>query len=95
MANNMASEEAYEEMIAALSQFESAVSENCAEMQSSAAECAENMQGDPAAAKASEVVGKHCNSILAQLEEVDKIIAALQQEIEKIKATAARSNSFE
>ena len=54
MADNRAGTEAYEAMIQELQKFKSTVSENCALMQSAAAECAENMPEDPAAAKASE-----------------------------------------
>lgn len=95
MADNRAGSEQYEEMINALNQFKSTVSENCGQMQSAAAECAENMQDDPVAAKASAAVGRHCSNIQAQLEVVDRVIQDLQAEIDEIQASAARGDGIE
>ena len=95
MADNRAGTEAYEAMIQELQKFKSTVSENCALMQSAAAECAENMPEDPAAAKASAAVGTHCGNISAQLEVVDQVIRDLQEEIEEIQAAAAKADEIE
>lgn len=95
MADNRAGTEAYEAMIQELQKFKSTVSENCALMQSAAAECAENMPEDPAAAKASAAVGTHCGNISAQLEVVDQVIRDLQEEIEEIQAAAAKADGIE
>ena len=95
MADNRAGTEQSEAMIQQLQQFKSTVSENCALMQSAAAECAENMPDDPAAAKASSAVGTHCSSIFAQLEVVDQVISDLQEELEEIMAAAAKADGIE
>ncbi len=95
MADNRAGTEAYEAMIQQLQQFKTTVSENCALMQSAAAECAENMPEDPAAAKASAAVGTHCSNIAAQLEVVDNVIRDLQEEMEEIQAAAAKADGIE
>lgn len=95
MADNRAGTEAYEAMIQELQKFKSTVSENCALMQSAAAECAENMPEDPAAAKASSAVGTHCSNISAQLEVVDQVIRDLQEEMEEIQAAAAKADGIE
>lgn len=95
MADNRAGTEAYEAMIQELQKFKSTVSENCALMQSAAAECAENMPEDPAAAKASSAVGTHCSNIAAQLEVVDNVIRDLQEEMEEIQAAAAKADGIE
>lgn len=86
-----ADEQSYEEMIQALQKFAAAAEEQCAVMQSAGQDCVDNTNGDPAAERSNGKLQKCVNDIRGALGSVQGIASALQQELEEIRAAAARA----
>ena len=87
-----ADEQSYEEMISALQTFMTEVEEQCSVLESAGSDCVDNTDGDPAAEKANAKLQKCISDIRATLETIQGIISALQQELEDIRAAAAKAN---
>lgn len=87
-----ADEQSYEEMISALQTFVSQTEEQCSVMESAGKDCVDNTDGDPAATKADSKLQKCVGDIRATCETINGIISALQEELEEIRAAAAKAN---
>ncbi len=90
---DMADEQSYEEMINALQTYMKNAQEECTAMQCAAQDCVDNTQNDPAAAKSSERLSKCLTDIGSALEDIQQVIAAMQEELEDIRNAAARANA--
>ena len=88
-----ADEQSYEEMITALQNFMTQVSDNCDIMESAGKDCVDNTDNDPAAVKGNEKLGACIKRIRGTLGTVQTVIVGLQQELEDIRRAAARANS--
>lgn len=88
-----ADEQSYEEMIKALQNFEKQVEEQCTVMQNAGKDCVDNMDGDPAAEKSNERLNGCIQGIRGTFETVRNIIAALQEELERIREAARKADS--
>lgn len=86
-----ADEQSYEEMIQALQKFNRDTAEQCSVMESAGQDCVDNTDGDPAAEKSNGKLQKCVGNIRSALEDIQGIAAALQQELEDIRAAAARA----
>ena len=86
-----ADEQSYEEMIQALQKFAAAAEEQCTVMQSAGQDCVDNTNGDPAAERSNGKLQKCVGDIRSALGSVQSIASALQQELEEIRAAAARA----
>lgn len=86
-----ADEQSYEEMIQALQKFNADAQEQCSVMESAGSDCVDNTDGDPAAEKSNAKLQKCVKDIRGALEAVQGIAAALQQELEDIRAAAAKA----
>ena len=82
----------YEEVINKLSAYSNKVFEQCANMMAASAACTENMGDDPAAAKSTEKLMKCIEQIRAGMAQINSTQAAMRQELEDIKAAAAKAN---
>ncbi|MBQ3497960.1 MAG: hypothetical protein IJA87_02400 [Clostridia bacterium] len=89
-----ADEQSYEEMINALQNFKSRTEEQCNVMESAAKDCVDNTDNDPAAQKSSSKLSSCVSNIRATFETIDNIIAALQDELEDIRAAAAKADQI-
>ncbi len=89
---DFADEQSYEEMINELQTFLTEAGEQCDVMQAAGEDCVDNTEDDPAAAGANAKIQKCVGDIRARFEDIQSIIAALQQELEDIKAAAAKAN---
>lgn len=86
-----ADEQSYEEMIAALNRYISEVEAQCDIMCKAGEDCVDNTEDDPAAIASKEKIEGHVKKIKAELETVGKVIRALQDEIERIRAEAKKA----
>ncbi len=86
--------ESYEEMIRALQNFMSQVSENCQVMADAGQDCVDNTEGDPAAAKAAAKLQRCIGKIRGTFEQIQDIITALQRELDDILEANAAVNSM-
>ena len=75
-------EEAYENMINALKNFMKQVTTHCDVMTKASDDCIENTQ-DPTAKSNGAKLATHIANIKAQYETVEKVIAALEKQLEK------------
>ena len=87
-----ADEQSYEEMISTLQDFISQAEEQCGVMESAGEDCVDNTEGDPAAEKANAKLQKCVANIRSTFEAIQGIIAALQAELEEIRAAANKAN---
>ncbi len=90
-----ASEQSYEEMINKLNQYCSEVEEQCSVLRSAGSDCVDNTDNDPAAAKAAAKIDRCASDISQNLETVQQIIRALQEELEQIREAAAKADRFD
>lgn len=88
-----ADEQSYEEMINALQTFLSQAEEQCGVMESAGQDCVDNTDGDPAAEASNSKLQKCVGDIRATFETIQGIITALQEELEDIRAAAAKAQS--
>ena len=88
-----ADEQSYEEMIQALQKFSSEAAEQCSVMASAGQDCVDNTDGDPAAVRSNEKLQKCVSGIRGALDDIQGIIAALQQELEDIREAAAKASA--
>ena len=89
-----ADEQSYEEMINALQNFMSQTQEQCEVMTRAGADCVDNTDHDPAAVKGNERLGECVQSITATFEIIQNVIAALQDELERIREAAQKADSI-
>ena len=89
-----ADEQSYEEMISALQTFISEADEQCGVMESAGQDCIDNTDGDPAAVAANSKLQKCVGDIRKNFETIQSIISALQQELEDIRAAAAKAQAL-
>lgn len=87
-----ADEQSYEEVISALQTYVSQVDEECGVLESAGSDCVDNTDGDPAASKSNEKLQQCVGKVRAATESIQKIIEALQQELEDIREAAAKVN---
>ena len=87
-------EQSYEEMMNALRNFKNQVETQCGIMVSAGKDCMDNMEEDPAAIKSNEKLVKCVEKIRENYETIDKIIAALQDELERAKIAAAKAEKM-
>lgn len=88
-----ADEQAYEEMISALQTFVSQAEEQCGVMESAGNDCVDNTDGDPAAEASNSKLQACVGNIRATFETIQGIISALQEELEEIRAAAAKAQA--
>jgi len=88
-----ADEQSYEEMINALQSFLSLAEEQCSVMESAGQDCVDNTDNDPAAEASNSKLQKCIGDIRATFETIQKIISALQDELEDIRAAAAKAQA--
>ena len=88
-----ADEQSYEEMIQALQKFSSEAEEQCGVMAGAGQDCVDNTDGDPAATRSNGRLQKCIGDIRGALEDIQGIIAALQQELEDIREAAAKASA--
>jgi len=86
-----ADEQSYEEMIQALQKFSSDTAEQCSVMESAGKDCVDNTEGDPAAEKSNGKLQRCVGNIRNALGDIQGIAAALQQELDDIRAAAAKA----
>jgi len=86
-----ADEQAYQEMCSILSTFITNISDSCQDINSAAADCVDNMDEDPVSSAAASKLQKCTQQILSTVPTAQAIIQALQQEIERIRNTAAQA----
>lgn len=80
----VADEQAYEEMINALSQFISDISEECGRLSTAASDCVDNLQGDVNAQKMAVSLNEKLKAIYATTGKASSIRTALQKELQMI-----------
>lgn len=88
-----ADEQAYEEMINALQTFVSQADEQCGVMESAGNDCVDNTENDPAAEASNSKLQKCVGDIRSTFETIQGIITALQEELEDIRAAAAKAQA--
>ncbi len=88
----MADEQSYEAVISALGQFQSKIAESCNQMDAAGKDCVDNTGGDPAAQTSAANLSKCVSAIEATFPRIQSIQNGLRQELEAIKAAAARAN---
>lgn len=82
--SDYADPEKYEELMGALQTFISRVSEACSNMEAAGDTCVDCMDGDPSAVKSNDALRGCTRFIREAASEAQKIIAALQEELEEI-----------
>lgn len=87
-----ADEQSYEQMISALQTFVSKAEEQCGIMERAGIDCIDNTDGDPVAEKANAKLQKCVGDIRSTLETIQKIIEALQQELDDIHDAVSTAN---
>lgn len=90
-----ADEQSYEEMISTLQAFVAQIGEQCDVMESAGNDCVDNTDGDPAAEKSNARLKQCVGNIRTATEEVQGIILALQEELEDIRAAAAKADQVD
>ena len=90
-----ADEQSYEEMVAALQNFINELEEQCTVMETAGRDCVDNTDGDPAASKSNEKISNIANKIRGTFETVEGIIAALNEEIERIRIAAQKADKID
>lgn len=88
---NGADTASYEEAISKLQKVSSELTEDVDVLRRAGDDCVDNTDGDPAAQASSQKVKECAQKIEAEIETVQKVIAALQEELEEIEAAAARA----
>ena len=88
-----ADEQAYEEMISTLQTFISQVDEQCGVMESAGQDCVDNTDNDPAAEASNSKLQGCVGNIRATFDTIQEIITALQEELEDIRAAAAKAQA--
>lgn len=89
----IADPESYQAMINALNNYKRQVQQSCRVMKQAGDDCVANTDGDVAAQKSNDKLGQCVTKIDASLETVDKLISAMQQELEKIFEAARRAEN--
>lgn len=87
----VADEQSYEEVISKLRAYTSKVFESCNDMYCAGRDCVDNTEGDPAAVRSNDNLGQALNQINEAVQTIDTIIAALQEELDRIREAAAKS----
>ena len=87
-------EQSYEEMMTALRNFKTQIETQCGIMESAGKDCMDNMEEDPAATKSNEKLTKCVAKIRENYETIDKIIAALQDELERAIEAAKKAEKM-
>ena len=90
-----ADEQSYEEMISALQTFITNVSDACGDMETAGNDCVDNTDGDPAAEKSNAKLQQCVARFRGTLSTAQKVITDLQQELEDIRAAAAKADSMD
>lgn len=90
-----ADEQSYEEMISVLQNYVSQVEEECGVMESAGTDCVDNTDNDPAAVTSNSKLQQCIGKIRGAAKSIQQIIAALQQELEDIRETAAKANQMD
>ncbi|MBQ7087481.1 MAG: hypothetical protein IJM96_08425 [Clostridia bacterium] len=77
-------EEAYETAIKALNNFKKQVTDQCNLIEKAARDCVENTKDPNAQSNSTKLTG-HISKIKAQYETINKIISALQAQLEEVR----------
>ena len=88
-------EQSYEEVIQKLRAYTSKVFEAQSAMYKAGQDCVDNTDEDPAAVRSNGNLQKAIGNISNSVMTINQIIAALNQELEQIRAAAAKANSAE
>lgn len=88
---SLVNEESYYELIGALQKFKKEAEEQCMVMQAAGMDCVENMYEDPSAVSANNKLQQCIGSIHSALEAIQGIISNMQEELEEVKAAAAKA----
>lgn len=89
-----ANPESYQEMITALQNYKKQVEQCCQVMKQAGDDCVANTEGDVAAQRSNEKLGESIKKIDGALDTVDKLISALQEELERVLEVARKAESF-
>lgn len=76
--------EAYQEMIQALQDFMTNVSDACDTMETAGNDCVDNMENDPSAVSANSRLQKSLGQFRGTFETVQKVIEGLQYQLEEV-----------
>ena len=85
----VADEQSYEEVISKLRAYTNKVFESCNDMYCAGKDCVDNTENDPAAVKSNDNLCKALGQINDAVQTIDTIIAALEEELERIREAAA------
>ena len=88
-------EQSYEEVISALQSFINNVSDACDTMEAAGNDCVDNTDGDPAAEKSNAKLQQCVSRFRGTLGTAQNVISAMQQELEAIRAAAAKADSMD
>lgn len=88
-----ADEQSYEEMISSLQTFITSVSDACGDMETAGNDCVDNTDGDPAAERSNAKLQQCVARFRGTLSTAQRVIVGLQEEIEKIRKSAAIAES--
>lgn len=82
----------YQEVISQLGAYTNKVFESTSNMMSAANTCASNMEGDPAADRSVAALQRSISQIIAGVQKINKIMAAMRRELDDIQAAANKAN---
>ena len=88
----VADEQAYEEVINQLRAYTNKVFQASNDMYCAGRDCVDNTEGDPAAVKSNANLGSALGQIKESVQVIDTIIAAMQREMEEIRASASAAD---
>lgn len=78
-------EQSYQEMINALENFKKQVETHCGIMEKAGQDCMDNMEADEYATESNNKLKTCVSSIRENYETIDKIVRALEEELEKVR----------
>ena len=87
-----ADEQSYEEVVSQLQRFVKEVEDECNVMTRAGMDCVDNMDNDPAALASCTKLAECIKSIEMNVELVEQVIKALQEQIQGIREKAAKAS---
>lgn len=89
-----ADEQSYEEAINQLNRLIKDVNDVCDDMTRAGSDCVDNMDDDPAALASCRRLAECIKSIEMNLELIEQVRAAMQEQIERIRESARKASQF-
>lgn len=87
-------EQSYQEMINALQNFKKQVETHCGIMEKAGQDCMDNMEADEYATAANTQLSDCVSKIRENYETIDKIIRALEEQLEKVRQLRAKQDQY-